>query len=179
MAFGMNASIVYKWLLQPTSHTQNSPTQTTVDGGQANFETALRIATVIVEANQRLFKLQSEAANAAFAENSKHLMSSLSTMDSGALLGEWARLYEANTRRVLDVTRSCLEIMPRTQAEIANLMGSPFASANKETQQYVDQFTKAISDGRDAAAASVRDFLARAVASSASVTQPMKKAKAA
>jgi len=100
-------------------------------------------------------------------------------MDSGALLGEWARLYEANTRRVLDVTRSCLEIMPRTQAEIANLMGSPFASANKETQQYVDQFTKAISDGRDAAAASVRDFLARAVASSASVTQPMKKAKAA
>ena len=74
-----------------SSHTQNRPTQTTVDGSQANFETALRIATVIVEANQRLFKLQSEAANAAFAENSKHLMSSLSTMDSGALLGEWMR----------------------------------------------------------------------------------------
>ena len=84
-----------------SSHNRNSPTQTTVDGGQANLETALRIATVIVEANQRLFKLQSEAANAAFAENSKHLMSSLSTMDSGALLGEWATLYEANTRRVL------------------------------------------------------------------------------
>ena len=46
-----------------SSHTQNRPTQTTVDGSQANFETALRIATVIVEANQRLFKLQSEAAN--------------------------------------------------------------------------------------------------------------------
>ena len=107
-----------------SSHTQNSSTQTSVDGGQANFETAVRIATVIVEANQRLFKLQSEAANAAFAENSKHLMSSLSTMDSGALLGEWARLYEANTRRVLDVTRSCFEIMPQTQAEIANLMGA-------------------------------------------------------
>jgi len=39
-----------------SSHTQISPTQTTVDGGQANFETALRSATVIVEANQRLFK---------------------------------------------------------------------------------------------------------------------------
>ena len=125
-----------------SSHTQNSSTHTTVDGGQANFETALRIATVIVEANQRLFKLQSEAASAAFAENSKHLMSSLSTMDSGALLGEWARLYEANTRRVLDVTRSCFEIMPQTQAEIANLMGDPFASANKETQQYLDQLPR-------------------------------------
>ena len=115
-----------------SSHTQNSSTQTTVDGSQANFETALRIATVIVEANQRLFKLQSEAANAAFAENSKHLMSSLGTQDSGALLGEWAKLYETNTRRVLDVTRSCFEIMPQTQAEIAKLMGGPFASANKD-----------------------------------------------
>jgi hypothetical protein len=125
------------------------------------------------------FKLQSEAANAAFAENSKHLMSSLSNKDSGALLGEWARVYEANTRRVLDVTRSCFEIMPQTQAAIANLMGDPFASANKETQQYVDQLTKAISDGRDAAAASVKDFLAKAIASSASVTEQTKKAKAA
>jgi hypothetical protein len=58
-------------------------------------------------------------------------------------------------------------------------MGDPFASANKQTQQYVDQLTKAISDGRDAAAASVKDFLAKAVASNASATQHMKKAKAA
>lgn len=162
-----------------SSHTRNSPTRTAADGGQPNFETALRIATVIVEANQRLFKLQSEAATAAFAENSKHLMNSLSTKDSGALLGEWASLYEANTRRVLDVTRSCFEIVPQTQAEIANLMGGPFASVNKETLQYLDQFTKAISDGRDAAAASVKESLAKAVASSASVTQPMKKEKVA
>jgi phasin family protein len=162
-----------------SSHTRNSGMQTTGDGGQAKFHTALRIATVIVEANQRLFKLQSEAANAAFAENSKHLMNSLSAKDSGALLGEWASLYEANTRRVLDVTRSYFEIVPQTQAEIANLMGGPFASANNETQQYLDQFTKAISDGRDAAAASVKEFLAKAVANSASVTRAMKKEKVA
>ena len=162
-----------------SSHTQNSPTQTTVDGGQAKLETALRITTVIVEANQRLFKLQSEAANAAFAENSKHLkalLNALNSKDSGALLAEWTDLYQANMRRVLDVTRSCFEIVPQTQAEIAQLVGEPFASANKETQQYLDQFTKAISDGRDAAAASVKDFLAKAIAS-ASATQPAKKAR--
>ena len=55
--------------------------------------------------------------------------------------------------------------MPQTQAEIAKLVGEPFMSANKETQQYLDQFTKAIGDGRDAAAASVKDFLAKAIAS--------------
>ena len=68
--------------------------------------------------------------------------------------------------------------MPQTQAEIANLAGEPFASVNKETQQYLDQFTKAISDGRDAAAASVKDFLAKAIAS-ASGAQPAKKEKVA
>ena len=164
-----------------SSHNQNSPTHKTGDVKQANLETALRIATVMAEANERLFKVQSEAANVAFAENSKHLKALLNTMntkDSGALLAEWTHLYQANMRRILDVTRSCFEIVPQTQAEIAKLVGEPFASANKETQKYVDQFTKAIGDGRDAAAASLKDFLAKAIAS-ANATQPAKKEKVA
>lgn len=164
-----------------SSHNQYSPMQRTGDSQQGNLKTAMRIATVIAEGNERLFKVQSEAANAAFAENSKHLkalLNPLNTKDSGALLSEWTKLYQANLRRVLDVTRSCFEIVPQTQAEIAKLVGEPFASANKETQQYLDQFTKAISDGHDAATVSVKDFLAKAIAS-ASATQPAKKAKVA
>ena len=164
-----------------SSHNQNSPMQRTDDGRQANLETALRIATIMAEANERLFNVQSGAVNAAFAENSKHLkglLNALTTKDSGALLSEWTTLYQANMRRVLDVTRSCFEIVPQTQAEIAKLVGGPFASANTETQKYLDQFTKAISDGRDAAAASVKDFLGQAMAG-ASATQPAKKEKVA
>jgi phasin family protein len=145
------------------------------------METALRIATVMAEANERLFKVQSEAANAAFAENSKHLkglLNTWNTKDSGTLLEEWTNLYQANMRRVLDVTRSCFEIVPQTQAEIAKLVCEPFASANKETQQHLDHFTKAISAGSDAAAASVKGFLAKAIAS-ASATPPTKKEKVA
>lgn len=163
-----------------SSH-NHTPAQRTGDGPLANFEMAMRIATVMAEANERLFKVQSEAANAALAENSKHLkalLNTLTTKDSGALLAEWTSLYQANVRRVLDVTRTCFEIVPQTQAEIAELVGEPFASANKETQQYLDQFTNAINAGHDAAAASVKDFLARAVAS-ASRTQPAKKEKVA
>ena len=167
-----------------SSHNQSSPNQKTGDGRQGNLETALRIATVMAEANERLFKVQSDAANAAFAENSKHLkallntLNTLNTKDSGALLAEWTNLYQANMRRALDVTRSCFEIVPQTQTEIAKLVGVPFASANKETKQYLDQITKAISDGHGAATASMKDFLARAIAS-ASATQPAKKEKVA
>lgn len=161
------------------SHHQSSPAQKTSDGMQANFETALRIATVMAEANERLFKLQSEAATTAFAANSKHLrglLNTLDTKDSGTLLQEWTSLYQANMRRALDVTRSCFEIVPQTQAEIAKLVGEPFATANKETQQYLDQFTKAIGESRDAAAATVKEFLAKAVAS-AGASRPAKKEK--
>ena len=164
-----------------SSHNQSSPVQQMSDGMQANFETALRIATVMADANERLFKVQSEAASIAFAENSKHLrtlLSTLNTKDSGTLLQEWSSLYQANMRRALEATRSCFEIVPHTQAEIAKLVGEPFASANKETQQYLDQFTKAIGEGRDAAAATVKEFLAKAVAS-ASAARPAKKEKVA
>jgi len=164
----------------PSSNQHNS-TKQAGDGRQANWETALRIAIVMAEANERLFKIQSDAANATFAENSKHLRALLKTgdtKDSGALLAEWTNLYQANMRRGLEVTRSCFEIMPQTQAEIAELVGEPFASGNKETQQYLEQFTKAISDGRDAAAATVKDFLAKALAST-HAAEPAKKEKVA
>ena len=164
-----------------SSHNQYSPIQKPGDGRQANAEMAMRIATVIAEANESLFKVQSEATNAAFAENSKHLKALLNpqhTKDSGALLVECTNLYQANMRRVLEVTRSCFEIVPKTQAEIAKLVGEPFASVNKETQKYVDQVTEAISNGRDAAATSVKELLTQATAS-VSATQPAKKAEVA
>jgi len=164
-----------------SSHNQRSPTPHSADGQQMNWKTTLRIASVMAEANERLFRLQSEAANAAFTENTKHLKALLSTQntkDSGVLLAEWTSLYQANMRRILDVTRSCFEIVPQTQAEIANLVGEPFASANKQTQQYLDKFTKAIGDGRDAATATAKAFLAKAVAS-ARANPPAKKAKVA
>lgn len=163
------------------SHNQRSPTQYNADGQQMNWKTTLRIASVMAEANERLFRVQSEAANAAFTENTKHLkalLNTLNTKDSGVLLAEWTNLYQANMRRILDVTRSCFEIVPQTHAEIANLVGEPFASANKQTQQYLDQFTKAIGAGRDAATATAKEFLAQAVAS-ASANRPAKKAKVA
>jgi phasin family protein len=144
---------------------QNTSTPEDVDTRQAYLDTALRIATIMAEANARIFKLQSEAASAALAENSKHLKILLETKDPAAALAQWTGLYQANMHRVLEVTRTCFEMVPQTQAEMAKLVGAPFSSYHKETQQYLDQFMKAIVDGRDATAAQMKDFLAKAVES--------------
>jgi phasin family protein len=157
---------------------QYSPLQQNADNRQANFETALRIATIMAEANEHLFKLQSEAANAAFTENAKQLKALLNSRDPAALVPEWAGRYQANMRRILDVTRTCFEIVPKAQAEMAKLVGEPFAPYNKEMQQYLDQFTTAITDGRDAAAVAVKDVLAKAMASVGG-NKPAKKEKVA
>ena len=148
-----------------SSHNQSSSTQEKVAGRQVNFETALRIATIMAEANEHLFKLQSDVANAALAENAKQLKALLNAKDSTALVAEWAGRYQANVRRILEFTRICFEIVPHTQAEMAKLLGEPFAPYNKETQQYVVQFATAISEGRDAAATTVKDVLAKTMAS--------------
>ncbi|MHB8494851.1 MAG: phasin family protein [Casimicrobiaceae bacterium] len=159
-----------------STHTQQVPNASAVAGRDASFEKVLRMAVVIAEANERLFKLQSDAANAAFSENAKHLKSLLATKDSGSLLSEWAGLYQTNMRRVLDVSRIGFEIVPETQAKMAAVMGEPFNTYTKETQQYLDQYVKAIADGRDTAAAAVKQFLAKTMAS-VSGQQDAKKAK--
>lgn len=160
-----------------SSHNRSDPAHKTGNGPPANLETALRIATVMADTNARLFKLQSDAANAAFAENSRHLkalLHALNTKDPGALLSEWAGLIQANMRRILDITRRCFEMVPQTQAEFANLAGESVVSTNRTTQQYVDQSATAISGNGDAAAATVAGFLARTI-ESAGTTQPPKR----
>ncbi len=159
-----------------STHTQYLPNANTVAGRDANVEKTLRMAIVMAEANERLFKLQSDAANAAFAENSRHLKSLLATKDSSSLLTEWADLYQANMRRVLDVSRIGFEIVPETQAKMAAVMGEPFNTYTRETQKYLDQYVKTIADGRDTAAAKVKQFLAQTMAS-VSGQQVAKKAK--
>jgi len=157
---------------------QYSPIQQAADSRQSNMEKALRIATIMAEANEHLFKLQSEAANAAFAENAKHLKALLNVRDYDALVAEWAGRYQANVRRILELTRTCFDIVPKTQAEMAKLVGERFAPYNKETQRYLDEFTTAITDGRDAAASAVKDVLAKAMAS-VDGNKPAKKEKVA
>jgi phasin family protein len=157
-----------------STHTQHLPNANPVVGRDANVEKTLRMAVIMAEANERLFKLQSDAANAAFSENAKHLKSLLATKDSGSLLTEWAGLYQANMRRVLDVSRIGFEIVPETQAKMAAVMGEPFNTYTKETQKYLDQYVKAIADGRDAAAAKVKQFLAQTIASVSGLQDPKK-----
>jgi phasin family protein len=157
-----------------STHTQHVPIASTVAGRDANVEKTLQMAVILAEANERLFKLQSDAANAAFSENAKHLKSLLATKDSGSLLTEWASLYQANMRRVLEVSRVGFEIVPETQAKMAAVMGEPFNTYTKETQKYLDQYVKAIAEGRDTAAAKVKQFLAQTMAAVSGQQDPKK-----
>jgi Phasin protein len=126
-----------------------------VESTRANIDTASRIAAILKEGTERLFKLQTEALNVAFAENSK-------SFNSAAALAEWPSLYQANVRRIWEVTRGCFEIVSQTQAEIAPLMSEYFKAYNEGARQNLDQFTKAVNEGREAASAAVKDSLAKA-----------------
>ena len=142
------------------------------------MDTALRIAAIMTEANERLFRLQSEAVNAAFADNSKHIKALLNTTDSPAALLQWPTLYQESAQKMVDVTRSWLESLSQTQAELSKFLGEPFASHSVEAQNIRDQFTKSVTDARGAAEAQIGDLLAKAVGSG-NEAQPAKKEKVA
>lgn len=124
-------------------------------------DTAFRFVTIITDANKRLVQLQTDAMTLAFAETSKNLKGLMNPGDSAALLAEWPRFYQANVQRIMEVTRNWVGIMSQTQAEMAQLMAT-LAPGSKGMQQYLDQFTKAMNDGRDAALAGVKDVLTKA-----------------
>jgi hypothetical protein len=52
-------------------------------------------------------------------------------------------------------------IVSQTQAEIAPLMSEYFNAYNEGARQNLDQFTKAVNEGREAASAAVKDSLAK------------------
>lgn len=134
------------------------------DSSQANTDAALRIAKIIAEANERLFQLQSNAAAAALAQNTKVLSAALNVTDAGALLTNWPNLYQANVQALLENTRSAFEIVSKTQAEVAQLMGERFAASSSGIPLNLlnlEQFTKAINQGRDAAMAGMQSILAK------------------
>jgi hypothetical protein len=136
---------------------------------EAISDTAARIAAIMTEANERLFQLQTDAAYAAFAENSKHIQSLLDsaargrtlidTKESAAALAQWPTLYQENAKRMVQVTRSWFDIVSQTQAEMARLLGEPFVRGSSDTQQYFEHFTKAITDWHETAAQQVKGVL--------------------
>jgi glycyl-tRNA synthetase beta subunit len=140
-----------------------------VAGSQAISDTAARIAAVMTEANERLFQLQTDAAYAAFAENSKHIQallenstrvrSLLDNKESAAALVQWPSLYQENAKRMVQVTRSWFDIVSQTQVEMAKLLGEPFVRSNSEAQQYFDHFTRAITDWHESAVGQVKSVL--------------------
>ena len=146
--------------------------QADVAGSEAISDTAARIAAIMTEANERLFQLQTDAAYAAFAENSKHIQtllensthvrSLLDTKESAAALAQWPTLYQENAKRMVQVTRSWFDIVSQTQAEMAKLLGEPFVRSNPEAQQYFDHFTKAITEWHETAAGQMKGVLGMA-----------------
>ena len=111
-------------------HTSVSPKQTTVDSRQRIMDTAKRVAAIMTEANKRLFKLQTEAAYAAFADNLKDIDALHNAAKSPAALTEWLRLYQESAQKMVDLTRSWFDIASQTQAELGKLLGEPFAPFN-------------------------------------------------
>jgi hypothetical protein len=143
---------------------------------KAAINTPLQVGVIVTQANERLFELHVEAAKAAHMENSKAML--LITQEPAAALGQWPSLFQEKAQRMMDVTRSWFEIVAQTQAELAKLLGEPFASYYAGANNYFDQFMKAVAQGPEAAATQMKEFLAKTTGS-VGESKPVKNDKTA
>lgn len=126
-------------------------------------DTASRITAIVSNASDRLIRLQAEAGGAAFAGNAQALHSALSVAGGPAAMTAWPGFCQANVVRMLEVTRRWIEIVSQAQTDMAGLAGERFAVSGAGMPLDLGQFTKAMIEGRDAALAAMREFLATAV----------------
>lgn len=113
-----------------------------VDGTQANITTASRIAAVMTEATERLIRLQTEAAQAMFAETSRSFQTLLNQSDPAAA----PSLYQANAQRMSEVSRRSIEIVWQTQAAVTQLMAQHFGAYGEATRQNLEEITETVTN---------------------------------
>lgn len=133
-----------------------TPKPTAAADPKAAINTTLQVVAIVTQANERLVQFQVEAAKAAFVQNSKNIAMLLTTQEPAAAIAQWPSLFQENAQRMMDVTRSWFEIVAQTHADLAKLLGEPFASYNAEANNYFDQFMKAVAQGPEADASQMK-----------------------
>lgn len=119
-----------------TKQIQRSPIRDPGDISRESIETLRHIVVVVAEANKHLYTLQIDAAQAAFAENSRQLKSLLkSTGDTSAAIEQWSALFREKMQRFVEMSSAWVEITAQTMAEMSDLLAQSLSASAAISQK--------------------------------------------
>lgn len=114
--------------------------------GRTNLDAALKFASETAQMTERLLKSQVDAATELLSSNGEQLQKMGIEPGSAASFAYWQGAYQANSERVLDVTRRYYAEVTKIQAEMTRLSKEQVTAAHKNTIKTFEDLTKAATE---------------------------------
>ncbi|MBC7945064.1 MAG: phasin family protein [Burkholderiales bacterium] len=109
---------------------------------QANVDTALRYASIILGSAERMIAIQVEAAKTAFATGAQNAKALSSVKDVQELDSLRANLVKPSVEQASEYARSIYNVATSTQAELSKLVEEQAAEFNRQMVQAIDSVEK-------------------------------------
>ncbi len=145
-----------------------------VAANKGNFETAVGITAVTLQAAERLIDLQLAAAKSILAENTTNAKALIAAKDAQEVMALQSVIAEPMLEKTLGFSRSLYEVASQTQTEITKLFEERFAEFNKAMVAALDKAVKSAPAGSDVAVAAVKSAMAAANSAYGSISKAAK-----
>jgi len=141
---------------------------------KANVETVLTLANTAFASAERLAALNLNTARSILEDSVASAKALLAVKDVQSLVALQSTLGQPAAEKAVAYSRSIYEIATQTQEEIAKIVESQFAEANKNVTSALDKAAKNAPAGSDVAVAAVKSAIAAANSAYDSMTKAAK-----
>lgn len=149
------------------THAMRNSNPAQSDPSWASLDTSIRLSALMLAAGERLFKLQQETFDDAFAQYSRYLSLPRTQSEADAMIEEWPGLLGASAQRFANATQVYFEIVTQMQVEMARCLSSGAGRAEQPQSGRSNSDSSSTTDRRRDAM--VIQFPDRRVALAASV----------
>ena len=141
---------------------------------KANVETVLTLANTAFASAERLAALNLNTARSILEDSVASAKALLAVKDVQSFVALQSTLGQPAAEKAVAYSRSIYEIATQTQEEVAKIVESQFAEANKHVTSALDKAAKNAPAGSDVAVAAVKSAIAAANSAYDSMTKAAK-----
>jgi phasin family protein len=154
----------------------NTTPEQFVAAGKANLETIVELSQKAFEGVEKLIELNLQAVRASMADSAEQAKALLAAKDAQEVLALQSAYLQPAAEKASAYGRQVYEITSTTQAEVAKLLESQFASTQQKVAALVDTAIKNAPAGSENAAALIKSAMTAANNAVESVQKAAKQA---
>ena len=143
--------------------------------GQANFDKALRLSSIVLAGAERMTNLQLELSRKLLADNAQAVKSLSEIKDPKALAEFQAAQAQPSIDQGLAAARSLYDACVETQNELVSFFEEQVAESNKTVMASLDKFGKNAPAGSDVAVNALKTLLSTTDAAIDNISKTTKK----